>query len=522
MTDIREQLATLLGKQATDIASIRRTSDVPPLISVVDVVAAIAEQTGSNAGHYIERLQISHPEVCNRFTTYKFHGKGQKNTFVTDAQGIVEIIIVLPGRYAASVRQQAAALLVRYLGGDPMLVNEVCRMRGYQEELAARRPDDPQRIFGEAVEIASGSAGTLLAADVAPIVTCIQNSIVQALRHEIQQTHPWDFHKRSSRNRSLVDVGVILEGDALAKLDEDEHVVRVTDFLKDVISPSTWKRHGNKFKNIFAIELKKRKVQACETYEQPLYIARFQGEYRIIYTEADDELMTQVFHKCQRRFHGIATRDQELLQAHRKQRRLEDYFTSIEHGVDDREKQQDNNMETEDINNSDVMFHQLQEEALCAMHALNNAIGRDWQKAEDMVYACDHYLSEACREGLPEKRCDHEAPGGWYSSEVLAYAVRSTPMRRSGRQEFEMRLEPLGRNPESIHRCKGAVVNKANRHWVALRSSLGRIWLYDSLESKPKELSLTTYLEFIAKFPEAFPIVSLTEEEARMPCSSET
>ena len=177
MTDIREQLATLLGKQATDIVSIRRTSDVPPLISVVDVVAAITEQTSSNAGNYVERLQISHPEVCTRFTTYKFLGKGQKNTVVTDAQGIVEIIMVLPGRHAASVRQQAAALLVRYLGGDPMLVNEVCRMRGYQEELAARRPDDPQRIFGEAVEVASVSARPLLATDIAAIANSIQNSI---------------------------------------------------------------------------------------------------------------------------------------------------------------------------------------------------------------------------------------------------------------------------------------------------------------------------------------------------------
>ena len=116
MTDIREQLATLLGKQAMDIVSIRRTSDTPPLISVVDVVAAIAEQTGSNAGNYVERLQINHPEVCSRYANYKFPGKGQKNTLVTDAQGIVEIIMVLPGRYATCVRQQAAVLLVRYLG----------------------------------------------------------------------------------------------------------------------------------------------------------------------------------------------------------------------------------------------------------------------------------------------------------------------------------------------------------------------------------------------------------------------
>ncbi len=37
-------------------------------------------------------------------------------------------------------------------------MDEVCRVRGFQEEMAARRPEDPRRIFGEAVE-ALGSNG---------------------------------------------------------------------------------------------------------------------------------------------------------------------------------------------------------------------------------------------------------------------------------------------------------------------------------------------------------------------------
>ena len=345
MADIRQQLAILLGKKATDIANIRRTSGAPPRISVVDVVAAIAEQTGANAGHYFERLQNSHPEVCTSCTNFKFPGRGQKNTPV--ARGIVEILMVLPGRYAARVRQQAAKLLVRYLGGDPVLVDEVCRIRGFQEGLAALRPDDPRRVFGEAVEAATGSAGPTLSASIAAIADAIQTPIVQALREEMQQTHPWDFHKHACRNNPLVDVGVILEGAALVKLDEDEHVVRVTDFLKERVSPETWKRHGNKFKNIFAIELKKERMQACAADEQPLYIARVQGEYRIIYTEADDELMTQVLHKCKRRFHGIATRDEALLKAHQKQRRLEYYFTAVGHGAGEHKEDQDGSVETD-------------------------------------------------------------------------------------------------------------------------------------------------------------------------------
>ena len=57
--------------------------------------------------------------------------KGQRASPVTDARGIVEIIMLLGGRQAARVRRQAAELLVRYLGGDLSLVDEVCRIRGF-------------------------------------------------------------------------------------------------------------------------------------------------------------------------------------------------------------------------------------------------------------------------------------------------------------------------------------------------------------------------------------------------------
>ena len=71
---------------------------------------------------------------------------------MADAKSIVEIIMLLPGRQAARVRRQAAELLCRYLGGDISLVDEVCRLRGFQEELAAGAPEDPRRVFGGAEE----------------------------------------------------------------------------------------------------------------------------------------------------------------------------------------------------------------------------------------------------------------------------------------------------------------------------------------------------------------------------------
>ena len=59
---------------------------------------------------------------------------------------------------AARVRRQAAELLCRYFRGDLALVDEVCRLRGFQEELAVARPEDPRRLFGEVVEATAGGS----------------------------------------------------------------------------------------------------------------------------------------------------------------------------------------------------------------------------------------------------------------------------------------------------------------------------------------------------------------------------
>ena len=83
---------------------------------------------------------------------YKFSGKRQRNTPVTDARGIVEIVMLLPGTQTARIWRQAAELMVRYIGGDLSLVGEICAIRDFQEELAAKTPTDPRRILGEVAE----------------------------------------------------------------------------------------------------------------------------------------------------------------------------------------------------------------------------------------------------------------------------------------------------------------------------------------------------------------------------------
>ena len=90
----------------------------------------------NQAAEQVAYVKKRHPEVTEIFGDFKFRGRGQKTTLVADLRGAVELILLLPGQQAARVRRQAAELLCRYLGGDLALVDEICALRGFQEQLA--------------------------------------------------------------------------------------------------------------------------------------------------------------------------------------------------------------------------------------------------------------------------------------------------------------------------------------------------------------------------------------------------
>ena len=120
-------------------------------------------------------------------------------------------------------------------------------------------------------------------------------------------------------------------------------------------------------------------------------------------------------------------------------------------------------------------------------------------------------LAEAGREDVPEVLQDHVAPGDWYSSEVLAFAVRATPLQHKGVMRYQMNLATLRAEPALIHHCLGVVVNVASvggGHWVALRSIAGTIWRHDSLKRIPERLTNAAYEAYLLRHPAAYPIVT--------------
>ena len=134
-----------------DLKKIRKTNETPPRVSVIDLIAVVTK--ASNPREAWSGLQRAHPEVVSQTDSfksdYKFPGRGQNGTPVIDATGAITIINLLPGQFAASFRAAWASIIVRYLGGDRTLIDEVEANHDQQQQLP---DDDPQRFFGQTVE----------------------------------------------------------------------------------------------------------------------------------------------------------------------------------------------------------------------------------------------------------------------------------------------------------------------------------------------------------------------------------
>ena len=128
---------------------VRKTAEDPPRVSVYDVIGVITGQSQTARSVIYKRLVDNFPEATTQCCTFRFPGKGQQPPPVTDARGIVTITMLLPGRAAASVRKEAASCLVRYLGGDLTMIDEIASNHLSQQELDE---DAPAKLFGQAVD----------------------------------------------------------------------------------------------------------------------------------------------------------------------------------------------------------------------------------------------------------------------------------------------------------------------------------------------------------------------------------
>ena len=132
------------------VAQIRKTYEFnPPRVAVLDVFAAITGLSTGNCSNVWKRLQEEYPELTTGCSRFKFPGRGQTEIDVADARTITEIIFCMKGKVAAAFRKKSASVIVRFLGGDPTLVETIAANRLAQGQLPE---EHPMRLFGESVE----------------------------------------------------------------------------------------------------------------------------------------------------------------------------------------------------------------------------------------------------------------------------------------------------------------------------------------------------------------------------------
>ena len=139
--------ATEFISNHTNGHKMRVSDENPRRVSVFDLIAGM---TGcKNPQTAFQRLTAQHEEVISICANLLFPGAGQRPTPVCDAQGAVRIMLLLPGRAASRFRNSTAHLLIRFLGGDETLIQEVKANAAIQQALPT---EHPMRVFGEAVE----------------------------------------------------------------------------------------------------------------------------------------------------------------------------------------------------------------------------------------------------------------------------------------------------------------------------------------------------------------------------------
>lgn len=102
-------------------AKIRCTEDGRS--SVYDLISAIGQQ--KDPYNVWKRLVAAHPEGLTKCQTFKFPGRGQQETPVTDLRGWLYILALLPGAMGKKYREEAAQLVTRYMKGDQTLIDEI-------------------------------------------------------------------------------------------------------------------------------------------------------------------------------------------------------------------------------------------------------------------------------------------------------------------------------------------------------------------------------------------------------------
>ncbi len=111
-------------------------------ISVFDFIKVVGGQSQPRKT-WNDILDKYENEVVTFRNYFQFLGQGQKPTPVINVHGMVKLLMWLPGETAKQFRSTSAEILVRYLGGDLTLIDEIKKI----DEFHIENPDNIAQIF---------------------------------------------------------------------------------------------------------------------------------------------------------------------------------------------------------------------------------------------------------------------------------------------------------------------------------------------------------------------------------------
>jgi hypothetical protein len=95
-----------------------------------------------------QRILNEHVDEVQAFcTNLKFPGSGQKLTPVINVHGMVKLLFWLPGEMAKQFRSKSAETMIRYLGGDLTLIDEIKMI----DQNHTQNPNNIAQVFREEV-----------------------------------------------------------------------------------------------------------------------------------------------------------------------------------------------------------------------------------------------------------------------------------------------------------------------------------------------------------------------------------
>ena len=113
-------------------------------ISVFDFIRVVGNQ--KNYKDAWKRILENHENEIVAFCDYSQFGKTKK-TPVISVQGMVKLLFWIPGETAKQFRSKSAEVMIRYLGGDLTLIDEIRSVDQHHRE----NPDNVARVFREEV-----------------------------------------------------------------------------------------------------------------------------------------------------------------------------------------------------------------------------------------------------------------------------------------------------------------------------------------------------------------------------------